>query len=191
MNVSSVGVAISSPSGGMMKTNNQTNWLKRLPSIGAAIVIYGFFLPWVMASCSFSFGDSSPGISASGYEIASGNIVTLNDVQEIGSMFGFDEEFSSADSSIPPVWLILVLGIIGLMSLNGKGSGTIVAVIVGFLGIIAMSFAYIQLVQVKNDLSMPGLDFQILRGFWLTWIGYIWLAFSAIMIRKRKFDVLK
>lgn len=168
------------------KTTDWSKWLKRLPSLGAAFVIWGFFLPWVLVSCSVSFGDSDSGITASGYEIASGNFAALQEIRVFGSMFGAPEDLNAQESSTPLVWLILVLGIVGLLALNGRLSGSIVAILVGISGVAGMTIATIRFSEVGKELSMEGLKLEFQNGFWLTWIGFIWLALFAIMTVRQK-----
>lgn len=168
------------------KTTDWSKWLRRLPSLGAALVIWGFFLPWALVSCSISFGTSETGITASGYEIATGNFAALEEIRDFGSMLGASEELNVQESSTPLLWLIFVLGIIGLLALNGRVSGSIVAILAGIFGVAGMTIATIQFSEVGKELSTAGLKLQFQNGFWLTWIGFVWLALLAIMTVRQK-----
>jgi hypothetical protein len=163
-----------------------SSWLRRLPSIGAAIVVYGFFLPWVLVSCNLSFGSSDSGIKASGYEIASGNYAALNQLQEYSALFGNYEQVDSQETNTPMLWLILVLGFVGFLALSGGRVGSVFAILAGILGISGMSIVTLRLSGLGQELSRQGLRLQLEEGFWITWIGFVWLAMSAIMTIRQK-----
>jgi hypothetical protein len=183
--VTQVATQASSPSAPVTSTD-WSRWLRRLPSIGAAIVVWGFFLPWVLVSCSVNFGSSDSGIKASGYEIASGNYATLNQIQQYSSMLGNTGGVNSQETGSPLVWLILVLGLVGLLALNGKAMGSIAAILAGILGIVGMAIVTFYMSTLGGELSRQGLKLQFQGGFWATWLGFIWLALSAMMTVKQK-----
>jgi hypothetical protein len=156
-----------------------------LPSIGALIVVLGFFLPWVLVSCSISLDSDAPIVEASGYEIASGNNA-LRDLQNMGSMFGGNSEMDNRETSSPLLWFILVFGIIGLISINGRHSGTISAIMAGILGIIGMIIFSVLISEFGEELSREGLKLRFQEGFWMTWIGFAWLTLSGIMTSQQR-----
>lgn len=165
---------------------DRSRWLRRLPSIGAALVVWGFFLPWVLVSCSVDFGASDIGFEASGYEIASGNFAVLNQLQEYSWMLGYSEEAYSQEADTPALWLILVLGLAGLLALQGRAAGSALAILAGILGAIGMTIVTVRLTGAVEELSRQGLRLQFREGFWITWLGFIWLASTGLMTVRQK-----
>ncbi len=163
-----------------------SRWLRRLPSIGAAVVVWGFFFPWILVSCSVNLGSSDTGIKASGYEIASGNYAALNQIRQYSSMLGNTGDTNSQETSSPLVWLILVLGLVGLLALDGRAVGSVMAILTGILGVAAMTIVTLRLSGLGEELSRQGLKLQFQEGFWATWLGFIWLALTAMMTARQK-----
>lgn len=167
---------------------SQTSWARRLASIGGAIVIYCFFLPWLLVSCSVNVGNNT-GIEVSGYDIASGNYKLTQNLSQLSTLFGGNvNQTSNTNNSFPLLALIPLLGAIGLLSLNGRVSGSIVTMLTGFLGIGGMAIFTIAALTYGNELTQSmllQLGFRI--GFWGTWLGFLWQVVVAIMtVRKHK-----
>ena len=158
------------------------SWLKRMPSLGAAIVILGFFLPWVLVSCNTGFGYFDVDLKASGYEMASGNYAVL---QDLGNMYGSDI-LNTQETSSPLLWFVLVFGVIGLVSLNGRFSGTVSAILAGLLGILSMIIFSVRLSDLGKEILSLGYIVQYQGGYWMTWIGFLWLTLSAILTRRQR-----
>jgi hypothetical protein len=189
------------PLGGV-SGQGKPGWLRRLPSIGAAIVVVCFFLPWILVSCNVGFGPDTELVKASGYEIASGNYDELKDLQNnvesmfgsMGDMFGSGGDWfgsagdllgssvSNAPDSYHLLWFVFVFGVIGLLSINGRSSGRIAAIVTGILGLISMIIFSIRASSFGEELSREGFKLQYQEGFLLTWIGFAWLFLSAILI---------
>lgn len=160
---------------------------RRLASIGSALVLICFFLPWLLVSCSFDpNGDS--GIEVSGYEIASGNYKIAEDLNQFGSMFGGSPyETSNADTAYPLLALIPLVGALGLMALNGRASGSVMAIFAGLLGMGGMIIFSIAVATIQPDLQSMMLEANYRAGYWGTWLGFIWLVVLGIMtVRQNK-----
>ena len=169
-------------------TPSQTSWARRLASIGSAIVIYGFFLPWLLVSCSLDVNKTS-GISVSGYEIASGNYKIAQNLNQLGTLFGGNTyNTSSAETAYPLLAAIPLLGAIGLIALNGRVSGSIVAILTGLLGIGGMAIFSLTAVTYGSQLGQSMLlELSFREGFWATWFGFLWQVIVAIMtVRQRR-----
>lgn len=167
---------------------SQTSWARRLVSIGSAIVIYGFFMPWLLVSCSLDVNKKS-GIEVSGYEIASGNYKITQNLSQLGTLFGGNTyQPSSAETAYPLLAVIPLLGAIGLIALNGRVSGSITAILTGLLGLGGMAIFSIAAVSYGNQLSQSMLlELNFRGGFWATWFGFIWQVIVAIMtVRQRR-----
>jgi hypothetical protein len=167
---------------------SQTSWARRLASIGGAIVIYGFFLPWLLVSCSLDVNKTS-GIKVSGYEIASGNYKITQNLNQLGTLFGGNTYTpSGAETAYPLLAAIPLLGVIGLIALNGRVSGSVVAITTGLLGIGGMVIFSIVAVGYGSQLSQSMLlQLSFREGFWVTWFGFIWQVIVAIMtVRQRR-----
>lgn len=167
---------------------SQTSWARRLASIGSAIVIYCFFLPWLLVSCSLDVNKES-GIEVSGYEIASGDYKITQNLNQLGTFFGANTyDSSSANTAYPLLAAIPLLGAIGLIAFNGRVSGSVIAILTGLLGIGGMAIFSITAVAYGNELSQSMLlELNFREGFWGTWFGFIWQVIVAIMtVRQRR-----
>lgn len=168
------------------------DWLRRLPAIGAGIVIWCFFLPWVLVSCNTNLGGRGGGLAASGYEIASGDYAALRNMQQgLGSMFGNPNAGASSgptDSTgaRPALWLVLIIGAIGLLALNGRASGAAAALLAGLAGLLAMFVVAVNLLSYGQELSRQGLRLEFREGFWGTWLGFLWLTIAGAMSGRRE-----
>lgn len=167
---------------------SETSWARRLASIGSAIVLYGFFLPWLLVSCSFDVNKTS-GVKVSGYEMASGNYKVTENLNQFGNLFGANTyDTSSPNTAYPLLAFIPLLGAIGLISLNGRISGSVMAILSGLLGIGGMAIFSIAVVAYGNELRQSMLlDLTFREGFWITWFGFLWQVIVAIMtVRQRR-----
>jgi len=146
--------------------------LRRLPSIGAVIILVSFFFPWLLVSCNTEIGSNyQAGISVTGLQIAMGN---LDD---------------SSDSSGAPMMLILIVGLVGLIALSGRLFGTIMSMLSGILGIIMMAIFTLYVVYINSyasSLSVSGycdlflgMKISLESGFWGTWFGLLWQTVTA------------
>jgi hypothetical protein len=145
-------------------------------------------MPWLLVSCSLDVNKES-GIEVSGYEIASGDYKIMQGLDQLGPYFGPDPyDTSGTDTAYPLLAVIPLLGAIGLMALNGRVSGSVVAILTGLLGIGGMAIFSIAAVAFGNEMSQSILlEINFRQGFWGTWFGFIWLVIVAIMtVRQRR-----
>ena len=168
----------------------QPSWARRLASIGSAVVIYCFFLPWILVSCSFDVENRS-GIQISGFEIASGNYKISEDLNQYTALLGgnpYAPSNNDANYASPLLALIPIVGAIGLISLNGRVSGSIAAILSGILGMGGMAVFTVVALAYGNELSQSLLlKMQFRAGYWGMWLGFIWLLLIAIItIRQRR-----
>jgi hypothetical protein len=165
--------------------NINGNWVKRTPSIGSALIIICFFLPWVLVSCSIG-GSNDTGFRATGYEIASGDYSAMNSINQLSQLMGGTPSTMTEDAAYPIFAVIPLLGMIGLVSLNGKSSGSVAAIISGLFGIVGMVFFTIKATSYGNELSLTALQLKFQSGYWGTWIGFLWQTLAAIMTVRLK-----
>jgi hypothetical protein len=152
------------------------------------LVIYCFFLPWILVSCTLDVENRS-GIPISGYEIASGNYQISQDLNQFGSFFGENPyENVNADTAMPILALIPIFGVIGLLALNGRVWGSIAAILAGILGLGGMVVFTVAALAYGEELSQSMLlRLQFRAGYWGTWLGFLWLVVVAIMtVRQRR-----
>lgn len=167
-----------------------TSWLRRLPAIGVGIVLYGFFLPWVLVSCSLDVNREA-GLEASGFDIASGNFQAVTDFSDLGPLFNqSDPSFAPGgeleSDAFPLVAIIPLIGLLGLFALSGRTYGSILAILTGLLGLGAIVTFTVFVLYIGNELS-PLFHLQFRSGYWLTWLGFLWLLVVGILtIRQRK-----
>jgi len=146
--------------------------LRRLASIGGALVLICFFLPWVMASCSSGGllgGDIE--VKASGLELATGRI---HDLDVLYNSYSADE--IAEETSTPLFFLVPILGLGAFYSLTDKKSGSIVAMICGILGIIFLIVFGVKFHNAKEELELSSysmLSMKLQFGYILAWIGFI------------------
>ena len=167
---------------------SKTSWARRLASIGSAIVLYCFFLPWLLVSCSLDINQRS-GVEITGFDIASGNFQISDEFGQLANFYGTAPYSpSSANNSYPLVVIIPLLGAIGLLALNGRVSGSVVAILTGLLGIGGMILFTVIAVALGRELNRSMLlHLNFKAGYWGTWFGFIWLLVVAIMtVRQRK-----
>lgn len=166
---------------------SRSSWTRRLTSIGSALVLICFFLPWLLVSCSLD-SNANSGMEISGYEIASGNYQVTENLNQFGSMFGGSPyETSNADMAYPLLALIPVAGALGLVALNGRVSGSVIAIMAGFLGIGGMTIFSIAMSGYREELQSMLIQLSYKAGYWGTWLGFIWLVVVGILtIRQNK-----
>jgi hypothetical protein len=170
-------------------TPSKTSWARRLASIGSMIVFYCFFLPWILVSCSLDVNNQAGGVEVSGYEIASGDYKFTENLNQLGALFGGNSyQASRTESAYPLLAVIPLLGAIGLISLNGRISGSVAAILSGFLGMGGMAIFSLVAIAYGEKLNQEMLlQLHFRGGFWGTWFGFIWLIIVAIMtIRQRR-----
>lgn len=176
-----VGNVVAAPSVSKLPVPTKTSWTRRLASIGSALVLICFFLPWLLASCSFDpNGDS--GIEVSGYEIASGNYKIAQDMSQFGALFGGNPyETSNDEVAYPLLAVIPLLGALGLIALNGRASGSVVAILAGLLGMAGMTIFSIAMSGYESELQSMLIQLSYRVGYWGTWLGFIWLVIVGIL----------
>jgi hypothetical protein len=168
----------------------KSKWIRRLPTIGSLIVVLCFFFPWLMVSCSIDIFNltEGKGISVSGFQIASRNFPDIpfgDTVQDLFNQTGSDL-FTMPTGYLTLLYIFPLLGMLGLFSLNGKLSGSIVAFFAGLLGIIAMLLFFVGGAQIVKEMDQIGLRLQFRLGFWGAWIGYFWQTVTAAVGMAKK-----
>ena len=161
----------------------------KVGSSGATLAILCFFMPWILVSCSLDVNNQAGGIEVSGYEIASGDYKFTENLNQLGTLFGGNPyQTSNTESAYPLLAVIPLLGAMGLISLNGRISGSIVAILSGLLGIGGMAIFSLVAVAYGEKLNQEMLlQLHFRGGFWGTWFGFIWLVIVAIMtVRQRR-----
>lgn len=161
-------------------------WISRLSSMVAGLIILFFFLPWVSVSCNYSLL-SSQKIKASGYQLASGDFPLINKATDITSLVsGYDigsdqiNEIKS-QASTPVLWMVLVLGIIGIFCLLGGKAGGAISLIVGFLGIIFLISLASKLSTLSSQIQMMGFKINTEPALVMEWLGFILLIVIGII----------
>jgi len=148
-------------------------------SIGSALVVICFFLPWASVSCS-----GRQIISVTGSEIATGNYPGLNNISDATSLFGYNPDYSGIPS-YPAVLLLPLIGAVGFFVLNGKRESSIISMSVGALGCIGLLILMVSISDLKNKVSTGGvfeLKYEI--GIWGQWLGnLIQLGFGYLSQR--------
>jgi hypothetical protein len=119
-------------------------------SIGAALAVLCFFLPWLKV------GALGVGVGVSGWQMATGSYGGI-----IGALY----------LARPSIFLILLLGLLGFICLNGKRWGAKVVIGCGIAGVIGMIIFSSQITEIS--------------GFWVQvkyGVGYVgeWLGFLIL-----------
>jgi hypothetical protein len=128
------------------KTKTGPKWA----AMGAALAVLGFFLPWAVISYGFS-------LTISGWQMSTGN---------------YGKGYLSQVQALPAIFLILLLGLVGFVCLNGKRSGAIIAMACGVTGMIGMIivaanlFAY---TPAQVAVTLGG-------GYFGEWLGFLIMA---------------
>ena len=166
---------------------SKVSWSRRLASVGSVFVIFCFFLPWLLVSCSFDANGDS-GIKVSGYEITTGNYKIAQDINQFGGLFGANpyQQTPNTDAAYPLLAIIPLLGALGLISLNGRVSGSIVVILAGLLGMAGMVFFSITVAALESELQGMLLHISYQAGYWGTWLGFIWQVIIGIMTVRQK-----
>jgi hypothetical protein len=169
------------------------SWISRTASIGAFITIAFFFLPWVSVSCSASSLTMSA-TTVSGYQIASGHIPLLDNLSSLGTYFGglgtgmdssgvsnlVKNELNN-QTSFPVVWLILGIGVIGLLSLVGGKKGGRIALGIGIVGVIALVILGIKISEINSQISTYGFEVGTESGLVFEWLGFLFMTGMGIL----------
>ncbi len=176
------GKTLTQPAAAMVQpqVKNGASWARRLPSIGGAVAFWLFFMPWVLVSCSGSLG-AGIRVEASGYEIASGNYSELRDLSELGGIFGVPATDRSEADPVPALALIPIFGLLGLASLNGRFSGSVIAILGGLLGLIGLAIFTVGALAFANEIAQSGFNMQLRVGYWGSWIAFIWQTVVGMM----------
>jgi hypothetical protein len=173
-------------------------WISKAASIGATIVIIFFFLPWVSVSCSML---RMSVISVSGYQVASGHMLdnlnstlgglgsTLGGLGDLSGLGGMDtsgisdqvSKYLNNKTSVPAVWLILVIGVLGIFSLvGGKGGGKI-ALGVGVIGVIALIVLAVKISGINSQIAVSGFSIKTEGGLVMEWLGFLFMSGAGIL----------
>lgn len=168
-----------------LKTKKVSN-VRRLASIGGLVVIICFFLPWVLVSCSYNLGaTNNVGYGLTGFELASGTYPIMNVPNNLQTNpFLSQKDNSTSTDSYPWLLVIPLMGLIGLTSLNGKVSGSILALVSGIIGVIGMLAFTIGVIYINSKISIAGFRYEYQSGFWGTWIGLIWQVILSMITYK-------
>jgi len=159
-------------------TNGRRNKHKLFVSIGSAITMICFFLPWMVVSCS------GLEMQISGSQLASGNIKISDGVDTITETIGDLADFYGVDlgannnygpDGYAALYLILIFGICGLAVLIGERNGSLAAIAGGVLGMIGLLIVLGRAGSFKRDLEANTygwvqLKYQI--GYLGEWIGF-------------------
>ena len=129
-------------------------------SIGAALAVLCFFLPWLMVSYSgLLLGQNKLGFS--GWQMGTGNLGT-----------GYQQQGSAQ----PAIFLILLLGLIGFVCLNGKRSGAIAAMASGVAGMIGMIIYTANLGSQSSSNIFFNVQVSQGVGYFGEWLGFLILV---------------
>jgi len=165
------------------------SWISRMASIGASIVIIFFFLPWATVSCSSNLVSLPIPISASGYQIASGQYPLINDASSLYSLlnsYGLISDSTEISQltqqiSAPFIWLILICGIMGLLSLAGGRTGGTIALIAGIVGVIVLIVLGIKLSEINSQISLYGFKIRTEIGIVVEWLGFLFMILIGVL----------
>lgn len=158
--------------------------LRRIASVGGPLVLLCFFLPWLFASCSVSslFTTENQGYSVSGLEIATGDYKFMDDLGSMAGMFGGDTS-TLDDMNLegqPALFLVPVLGLVGLAALNGRISGQFITAAAGLLGVIAMIVVSSRLGTVMDQAMAGGFSLEYRFGYYGSWIGFVLMLILGV-----------
>ena len=154
---------------------------QKFASIGGALVIICFFIPWLMASCSSGgYSAEYPEIKLSGWELATGRVNELDEFYDIaGAYYEYDLEDGS-----PALFLVPLMGIAGLFVLSDKPSSSLIATICGGVGVLILIIFGINVGNYKDELvsgtyGMISIRYQF--GFYMTWLGFIIQTLAGVL----------
>ena len=162
-------------------------WPRKLPSAGGLLVVICFFFPWILVSCQVNLG-AKTSVSAAGYEIATGHYSALQGLQDVSSLLGsagslYNDGASQLPKagSYPVLWLIPVLGLAGLISLNGRASGGYVALVAAIFGIIGLIIFSVKASEFDRQLQLAAFQLTYQGGYWGAWVGFLWQAVLGVI----------
>ena len=174
-------------------------WISKAASVGALIAILCFFLPWLSVSCTAA-GYAVPSSTVSGSQIASGHIPLLDNIQDLSYYlgdYGLSElglgssKTSDVASQVahPAVWLILVIGLLGLLTLLGGKRGGKIAIVVGVLGIIALLIVGINISRLNSQISLYGFKVKTQAGLVFEWLAFLYLIGMGVLSQLYDSDI--
>ena len=158
---------------------------RRLPAAGSALVVICFFFPWVLVSCNVSLG-AATSVSATAYEMATGNYSALNGITNAYSLLGGMSSQLPQTQSFPLLWAIPLLGLAGLLCLSGRSSGTSIAIIAGILGMVGLIIFAIKASDVDRQLQLAAFSLSYREGYWGTWLGFLWLTGVGLLAQRSR-----
>ena len=158
---------------------------RRWPAAGSALALICFFFPWVVVSCNVSLGTSTS-VSATGYEIATGNYSALRGFTDAYSLLGGAASQLPQTQSFPLLWAIPLLALAGLFCLNGRSSGTTVAIVAGILGIVGLITFSIKASEIDRQLQLAAFSLRYREAYWGTWLGFLWQTGMAMFAVRSK-----
>ena len=164
--------------------NQKKSKTGRFASIGSAIVLICFFLPWIVVSCGASE------MEISGNEFASGHITVSEGVDsftaslsELLSDAGVDDT-SSGSGGYPALYLIIVCSLLGFLGLSGKRGGSLLALAGGVVGLIIMLVAHSKFSGFEDDLSsyaFGALRMEYEFPYYAEWFGFAIQSFLGFL----------
>lgn len=149
------------------------SWISGISSFAA---IVGFFLPWILVSCS-----GQQIASLSGYQLSRGGIVP--------TAYGMSDPIPGKPK------MFVILGAVGIsllifvLSFFFKGLSKYFSGIQILLGIIGAIFLYIARSEIHNEWIVQGeglfagveLYYQLLSGFWITTFGIAGIIIGGVI----------
>lgn len=146
---------------------------KRIATVGGAMVVICFFLPWILVSCSY---DASYGMELSGFDM-----VTMSaDSNELSYYSAYGLGDSSADDGsamfILGVVIVPLFSAIGTFFLykENRGLGLFFSA-VALISLLLLSFMFADL---RSSAMQEGFIVKFRIGFWGTWLGVILLVYG-------------
>jgi len=133
-----------------VKSARKTGAGLKWASIGAGLAVLCFFLPWEMISSGFS-------LPVSGWQLSTGN---------------YGSGYLGQIQALTAIFIILLLGLLGFLCLNGKHSGAVTALVSGLAGILGMIIVSANLFIYTPSSVMVTLSV----GYFGEWLGFLVLA---------------
>ncbi len=184
---------IKTPAIGRITSKNPS--LGRVASIGGALAIICFFLPWVSVSCkSEGLTGTNLKVDGSGYEIATGSYGELNSAnsaaKNIQSMFGSSYDLEDLGiTKYPMLFIVPLLGIVGLLAYTEDRSMIKAAGISGVVGILILLFIFIKVIELRGQIESNTYGYVKVSqqiGYWGEWIGMLAMTATGYLTWKNK-----